>query len=145
MANYRMTLQSLRSQAELFTYMATFSNAAMWNPRVESADSDSGDDLKVGSEFHLAIKIRKKTTPFVYSILEFDPPQRLVVEAVTTTFYIRDTITVRTTEMDHSEMTYAATLRFRGFASILDGALIIVIRQIGRKAKHSLETILSTP
>lgn len=145
MANYRTTLLALRSPEELFTYMATFSNAVEWNPRVESARSESTQNPKVGSVFHVEIKIHKQTTPFDYSILEFDPPHRLVLEAVTTTFYIRDTITIRATEIGHSEMTYAATLRFRGFAAILDGALIIVLRQIGRRAKRSLETILSKP
>lgn len=144
MANYRMSIQSNMPQERLFKYMATFSNAVEWDPEVASARGDDPGQLGLGSLFHLDLRVRKGTTPFIYKIVEFESPSCVVLEAITKTFFARDTIKVHKIDDKTSELDYEATLRMRGFAAILNGLLFIPFRRVGKRAKRGLEAVLAS-
>ncbi len=133
-----MTIRAPLSASALFTYLATFSNAKFWDPSVRSASFDGDGVPRLGSRYQLEIAARRGTTTFDYTIIEFIPSERVVLEAITKNFYSRDTIDIRPLDVHHAEFTYEATLRFRGFAAIANGALFFVLRKIGRRAEIGL-------
>jgi maltose-binding protein MalE len=138
MATYRVSLRTKRSQEQLFDYMARFSHAVLWDPSVISAREGTPGIVALGSEYHLNIKTRNSTVPFTYTIIELESPRRVVLEAITNTFYARDTITVRAIADNESELNYEATLRLRGFAAIFGIVLIVAFRRIGSHVKQGL-------
>ena len=123
--------------------MATFSNAANWDPEVTSARALLLGEPKLGSEYELIIKMRNRTIPFIFSIVEFDAPFRVVLESVTKTFYSRNVITVRPVGKNVSELTYFATLRYRGFAALFNLLLAVPFHRRGNIGRVSLATALS--
>jgi hypothetical protein len=143
MAIYRTTLRVPMPQVALFTYMATYSNAKSWDPIVKDAREEQPLPAALGAMFHLDVKTLRGTRPFTYTIVEFDSPNTVVLEAITNTYYSREAISVRKVSDEESELTYRATLRLRGFAAILNGFLPIVIHRIGLQARQGLWTQLT--
>lgn len=144
MANYRIALHANLTPQRLFTYMATFSNAIHWDPEVQSASELSPGIVQIGSSYQLEIKVGKKTLPFTFAIVEFDPPTHAVLESLTKTFYIRNTVEVRPAGHGSSELAYESTVRFRGFAAILNGFLFVPLRRIGHRARLRLRSEIET-
>lgn len=143
MANYRINLEAAISQERLFTYIATFSNAVDWDPAVTASREESPGPVVLGSAYHLDVKFGKQTRHFTYTIVEIDPPRRVVLEAITKTFYTRDVITFRALSNGASALSLEATLRLRGFAAILNGFLLIPFRRMGNHARQGLAAALS--
>src|SRR5580693_6533323 len=81
MATFRTTINSSWALGELFTYMATLSNAAEWDPGVVSAEALSAGAPALNSEYRLLIALGKREMPLTYRIVEFDRLRRVVLHA----------------------------------------------------------------
>ncbi|HVB02029.1 MAG TPA: hypothetical protein VNE42_12330 [Acidimicrobiales bacterium] len=143
MANYRIPLKVGLPQEKLFTYLTTLSYARDWEPSVAGARDENTAALGIGSSFDLEIRARKRTRPFTYKIVEFEPPQRAVLEAITRAFYSRITINVLKIDDETSEMNFESALRRRGFSAIFNGILYFPMRRIGKRAHLNLERVLT--
>src|SRR5487761_615583 len=119
MAIYHTMLRVPMPQNALFRYLADFSNSASWDPIVTDASVGEPGEIGLNSTFHLNIKTPRGLQPFVFTIIEYDPPQKIVLESITKTYFTRDAIAIRFVTEDESELDYRSTLRLRGFAAIL--------------------------
>ncbi len=142
MARYVTTIDSRHAPAAAFTYMASFENAAEWDPSVVQAQRLDRGELGVGSAFRVVSKFAGRSVPLRYEITAFDAAERVVLEAHNGSFASIDTITVAASGSG-SKVTYDARLVFKGVARIADPIMQLVFNRVGRKADASLRIQLN--
>jgi polyketide cyclase/dehydrase/lipid transport protein len=142
MASYRARVTSLRPPAEVFDYMARFSNAAEWDPGVAGATEVNPGAPALGSTYRLMVRSFGRTTPLEYRIVELDRPQRVVLSAENMAVRSTDVIEVSSGPGSGSTLTYDATLEFKGVAALLTPLLGLSFRRIGDRAIVGLRATL---
>ena len=143
-ARYATTIESRLTPDDAFAYMASFDNAAEWDPSVISARRLDTGELGVGSAFHVVSTFAGRKVPLGYEITTFDPGRRVVLEAWSGFFGSVDTISV-TAAGTGSRVTYDARLVFKGLARIADPIMQLIFNRVGRKADASLRVQLNRP
>jgi hypothetical protein len=142
MARYTTTIQSSLAPAEAFTYMADFANATEWDPSVEEALRHDSAAVGRGTAFDLVARFGRSKVTLHYVIVDYDPPQRVTLEAMRPSFTSRDTITV-TASPEGSTIRYEASLRFRGIARVLDPVMQLLFTRVGNQAAAGLTRTLN--
>jgi hypothetical protein len=142
MARYTTTIASKLAPADAFAYMADFSNARFWDPSVSEASRASDGPLGPGSAFAIVARFAGRSVPLTYSIVDYEPPARVVLEA-RSGFISRDTITVEAAAGGGSLVGYDALLAFNGIARLFDPLMQLVFARVGAKARAGLETALN--
>ena len=142
MARYVTTIQSTLPVAEAFAYMADFSNARHWDPSVETATCSTTEPVGNGAGFDLVVRFAGRKLPMHYSIVSYDEPRLVVLEALQPTFVSRDTITVAP-EAEGSSVHYDALLEFKGAGRLLDPLLQLIFNRTGDKAAGGMRTALN--
>ena len=143
MARYATTIASALSPAEAFAYMADFSNARFWDPSVSRARRDDTGRVGLGSTFPLVARFAGRDVELTYTIVAFEPPTRVVLEA-RRGFVSRDTITVEPAASG-SLVSYEALLTFTGLGRVAEPLMQFVFNRVGAKAKAGLESALNPP
>jgi len=142
MARYVTTIESRFSAADAFAYMADFANARFWDPSVSAASPVGDGPLGVGSTFDLVARFAGRDVPLRYTIVSFEPPQRVVLEAIRPGFVSRDTITVEPAG-DGSRVNYDATLAFSGIGRLFDPIMQRIFNRVGAHAKAGMQAALN--
>jgi hypothetical protein len=143
MATYRAHVTSLRPQAEVFDYMARFSNAAEWDPGVTEATEVDPGAPTLGSTYRLMVRAFGRAVPLEYRIAEFDRPHRVVLSAENAMVRSTDVIEVSAGPGGGSTLIYDATLGLKGAAALLTPLLGLSFRRIGDRAIVGLRTALT--
>ena len=142
MARYETTIESRLPAAEAFAYMADFANARVWDPSVSKAGRVDEGALEVGSAFDLVARFAGRDVPLRYTIVSYEPPQQVVLEAHRPGFVSRDTITVEPAEHG-SNVHYDAILAFSGIGRLFDPLMQWIFDRVGSQAKTGMETALN--
>jgi Polyketide cyclase / dehydrase and lipid transport len=144
MATYRARVSSQLPPAEVFDYMARFSNAAEWDPGVIEADEDGGGlpGPALGSSFRLMVRSVGRAIPLEYRIVEFDRPRRVVLRAENSIVRSTDVISVVPGPGTGSTITYDAKLQLKGAAALFTPMLGLWLRRIGDRAVVGLRATL---
>ena len=142
MARYAASIHSRFAPPDAFAYMADFSNALEWDPSVDRAERHGHGPMEVGSTFSLLTRFAGREVPLTYTIVEYDPPRRVVLEA-RRGFVSRDTITVETNSGSGSVVHYEAVLAFSGIGKLFDPLMQLLFMRVGGKAKAGLEIALN--
>jgi hypothetical protein len=141
MATYSAIVHSIRQPDETFDYLATFSNAAEWDPGVSNGAALQAGPPEVGSVYRLGIPLGGVMTTFDYRVVELERPRRVVLRAEHPLVRSTDTITVEP-ELDGAVVHYVAILEPKGilrpFAPFVDRRL----RAIGDRAAGGLRSML---
>jgi hypothetical protein len=143
MAHYETTIRSRLAPAEAFAYMADFSNARFWDPSVSQARHEGDGPIGIGSAFALVARFAGRKVPLTYTIVAFEPPERVVLEA-RRGFVSRDTVTVRPADGGGSTVHYDAVLTFSGVGRLFDPLMQRVFERVGAKAAAGIESALNT-
>ena len=141
--SYTSVIKSAWTIESTFTFMADFSNAAVWDPGVISARRVDTGSLGLGSEFDLTVPFGGRAKTLRYRITEFEPRRRVTFAATTSMLRSVDTLTFES----HSascDMTYDARLHLTGPAAIANPLLAPVFRRIGDRARDSLRQMLGS-
>ena len=133
MAQYVTTVRTAMSAAEAFAYMADFRNVAAWDPGVSSAVQVEGDGPEVGARY----EVKASGAELTYVVLEYDAPERIVLEAKNTLIRSYDIIAVEE-RSDGCDVTYDATLELNGPLAIGDFAFGLIFNKIGDKASAGM-------
>ncbi len=141
MAIARITIDSPKPPAEVFEYLARFSNAAEWDPGVASAEDLSPGPTAVGSVFRLQVTFLGRQLPLDYRVLELDAPRRVVVEAENRLVRSTDVIEVAP-EGSGSRLTYAASLTLKGAALLATPLAEVAFTRIAQRAEAGLVVAL---
>lgn len=131
------------SQAEAFDYLADFTNTAHWDPGIVRAEKLTDGPVGVGTQFRVEAKFMGRTTPLVYVMTAFEPPNRFVVSGENSTVTSLDEITVEAVG-DGCRVTYDAELKLKGAAKLFDPVLGLAFDRIADKAIAGLEKALNS-
>ena len=137
MAHYEAIINSPWNVEEAFRYMADLRNFVEWDPGVSSAEMVVGDEPGPGTAYLLKVGV----TELRYETKEFDPPSRIVVEAVSNRLRSYDIIEVTPSE-NGCQVRYDATLELAGPLRIFDPALRLFFNRIGDRAAAGMQRVL---
>ena len=140
MTEYVGVVPSNRPQAEVFAYLADASNFVSWDPGVLESTAVGHGTPGPGSEFDVTVSGPRPTT-LRYRIIEFDPPETVVLEARSELLWSFDRITVTATKSG-SIVAYEAQLELTGPLRFLNPLLGPVFQRIGNRASTGLELAL---
>jgi Polyketide cyclase / dehydrase and lipid transport len=138
-----MSVPSPRHPADVFEYLARFSNAAHWDPGVSSAEEITPGPPACGSAYRLVVKFLGLSVPLEYRIEEIDPPTRVSLRAENSIIRSTDVIEVAPADGGGSIVTYEATLAPKGVSTLLEPLLGAVFRGIGDRAAAGLRAALA--
>ena len=142
MARYETTIESRLPPAEAFSYMADFANARVWDPSVSEARQVGEGPLGIESAFDLVARFAGRDVPLRYTIVSYEPPHRVVLEARRPGFVSRDTITVEPAEHG-SDVHYNAILAFSGLGRLFDPLMQRIFNRVGAQATTGMEMALN--
>lgn len=142
MPRYNDDVRSSLSQAELFDYMADFTNAAEWDPGTVSAKRLDKGTIGVGAMFELIVEFAGRESPFTYRITGYEPPEKLVVEAETDAVHLVDTMTC-SAPGDGSVLNYDARMTLKGWRVVSAPLVVVLFQRLCEKGKQGLERELN--
>lgn len=141
MATYDTSIPSSRTAAETFEYLATFSNAAEWDPGVSCGEALQAGPPQVGSVYRLGIPLAGWTATFDYRVVEIHRPRTVVLRADHRLARSTDTITVEPAS-NGSLVHYHAELEPRGLLCLLGPLVARNLQKIGDRAADGLRAAL---
>lgn len=141
MARFRTTIDSARSPADAFAYMADFAHAAEWDPNVTEAHRVGDGPIGVGTAFAIVSRFGPRLVPLTYTIVRYEPDRLVVLEAPSKGYTSTDTITIEPTATG-SRVTYDAVLAFSGIGRLADPLMQWVFGRVGRRAEARLREVL---
>jgi carbon monoxide dehydrogenase subunit G len=144
MARYQATVASRRPAADTFSYLATFSNAAEWDPGVLSARQLDPGPVRPGTRFRLTVPLLRRRLELTYAVVTLAPGREVVLAATGHLLRATDRIAVAP-DGDGATVSYQADVRLRGPLRLLDGLLRPGFRAVGDRAAAGLARVLSTP
>jgi hypothetical protein len=142
MARYETTIESRLTRADAFDYMADFSHVSEWDPSVNTSRRVDDGPLEVGSAFELVARFAGKDVPLHYRVLEYDRPQRVVLEARRPGFVSRDTITVAEAAAG-SAVHYDALLELSGWRRLFGPFFQRTFQGVGDRAAEGMRAALN--
>jgi dehydrogenase/reductase SDR family member 12 len=144
MPRYQATVASRRPAPDTFGYLATFSNAAEWDPGVISAGQLDPGPVRPGTRFRLIVPFLRRRLALTYEVVTLVPGREVVLAAKSTLLRATDRITVAA-DGDGATVSYEAIVRLRGPLRLLDGLLRPGFRAVGDRAAAGLAQALSAP
>ena len=142
MATFRTCISSPNPPADVFAYLARFSNAAYWDPGISGAEDITPGPPVFGSTYRLQVRFLGYSVPLEYQIEEIDAPKHVVLRAENAIVRSIDVIGVAPTPSGGSSVTYEATLTPKGISVVLAPLIGVVFRRIGGRAAAGLRTAL---
>jgi carbon monoxide dehydrogenase subunit G len=127
------TLEVDRSIEEVFAFVGDFANTQVWDPGVASAQNVTVGPIGVGTKYDLQVVFGKRTLPMTYEVIEWDPPNRVVLRGEGTTVIAIDDIRFESTASG-TRIFYTADLRLKGVLRFAEPLLRSRFDQTGRQA-----------
>jgi Polyketide cyclase / dehydrase and lipid transport len=143
MARYQATVPSARPPAETFAYLATFSNAAQWDPGVLAGEQLDPGPVGPGTRFRLVVPFLGRRMPLTYQVASYQPGHSVELTATSGLLRATDRIAV-TGNADGSAVSYEAEVRLRGPLGVLDPLLRPGFRAVASRAAAGLAQALSS-
>ena len=143
MTTYHMSASSPRLPADVFAYLARFSNTVEWDPGVTAAEDTTPGPPALGSRYRLVARFLGLSVPLEYRIEEIDAPRRVVLRAENTMVRSTDVIEVSPGPGGGSTVTYKATLTPKGASTVLAPLLGMAFRRVGDRAAIGLRNMLA--
>jgi hypothetical protein len=133
------TVSSAMDPADLFDYMAEFSNAAEWDPGTVSARRLGDGPVGLGSRFELIVRFAGRESPFVYEITEYERPRRVVLVAETGAASVTDTMSIAADSGGGSVLTYDARLELKGARRLFSPLMSVLFGRVFADGRRGLE------
>lgn len=144
MAHYQATIRSRHPAPETFGYMATFSNAAQWDPGVLAGEQLDPGPVGAGTRFRLVVPFLGRRMILIYKVTMHVPDREVVLDAASRLLRAIDHIVVAP-DGDGATVSYAAEVRLKGPFRILDPLLRRGFSAVCDRATASLTRTLSAP
>jgi hypothetical protein len=142
MARYVTSIESRLPPSEAFAYMADFANAREWDPSVSEARRDGEEPVGAGTAFDVVSRFAGRDVRLRYTIIAYEPPTRVVLEAERPGFVSRDTITVEPSDRG-SVVSYDALLAFQGIGRIFNPIMQRIFNRVGAQATAGMQAALN--
>jgi Polyketide cyclase / dehydrase and lipid transport len=141
-ARYQATVQPHRRPSETFAYLATFSNAADWDPGVLAGEQLDPGPVRPGTRFRLVVPFVGQRLSLTYHVTSYQPDHEVALTATSGLLRATDKIVV-TDGTDGSVVSYEAEVRLRGPLRLLDPLLRPGFRAVADRAAAGLAQALS--
>jgi NAD(P)-dependent dehydrogenase (short-subunit alcohol dehydrogenase family)/uncharacterized protein YndB with AHSA1/START domain len=125
-----------------FSYTSNFANIEQWDPGVVASKRLSSGPIGKGSEFEVTVKFGPRSTAMHYTILDYEPPHRVVLEGRADSVHALDEIRFEETS-DGCRIDYQAEISLKGIGGTLEPLLGGVLDKVGKKAVGGLHKALS--
>ena len=129
------------SPAEAFAKVAAFENIDRWDPGVVESIKRGDAETGVGTAFDLTLSYRGRQLEMTYTVTDFVPNDRIVLEGTGGVVYAIDTISFEPFG-DGTVVTYEADLRLTGFARLFQPLMKSRFDAIGQAAGEGLRSWL---
>lgn len=127
-----------RPLEEVFAYAADFSNSAEWDPGVDSAKADQPGPVGVGSSYSLEGNFGPSTLPMRYEVVEYEPPNRVVLQGRGEKFDALDTMEFTPSGDGTTRISYTAEITLFGPLRFLGPLMNWPLDRMGEKALDGL-------
>ena len=144
MAHYRASIETQRSQDEVFAYLSDFSNTAEWDPGIAAAEKTTPGEIRPTTEFRVVARVMGREAPFTYRVVEYDAPRSIALIGESSMIVSRDRMKVEQTDAG-ARLTYEADLTLKGILRLADPLLAIGFKRVGDRALGGLKRTLSAP
>jgi hypothetical protein len=141
-AHYHAIVDSARGAAETFGYLATFSNAADWDPGVLSGEQLDPGPVRLGTRFRLVVPFLGRRLPLTYVVTQYSPDRVVALDAASRLLRLVDRIEVAP-DGDGALVSYDADVRLRGPLRLLDPLLQRGFGAVGDRAAAGLAAALA--
>jgi hypothetical protein len=118
MARHHATLESRRSATETFGYLATFNDAAEWDPGVLAGGATASRPGRHRQRLRLVVPFLGLRMSLTYEVIRCVPGHEVLLAATSGVLRSTDRIVVTGTE-DRSVVSYEAEVRLRGPLQVL--------------------------
>jgi carbon monoxide dehydrogenase subunit G len=143
MARLIHTLEVERPLAEVFAFIGDFANAADWDPGVAGSERVGDEPISVGTRYRLVALFNGKRLPLEYTVTEWAPPRRVVLEGRGDRFYGLDDIRFDPTPSGGTRITYEADLRLTGPFRLFEPLMKRRFEETGRNAIEGMDRALT--
>ena len=143
MAAYTGTVTSPRPIEDVFDYLADFSNVDDWDPSAIEAEALNGAEPHRGARYRVVSRFLGREIPLVYEIVEFEPPDRVLLRAESGGVVSLDEMRFRALTDGDTEVTYTANLSLKGARSLLDPLFGIAFRRLCERARERMSEVLA--
>ena len=126
---------------EAFAYVADLRNLPQWDPSSQCAELLGDELIGVGDRFAVDVLFRGRTTPWVYEIVEYERPSRIVLRGAGGHTSVIDEIEFRTIEHG-ARIDYRATFSPPPWLWPLQIFLRPAVRRLGRDVAAGLRARL---
>ena len=142
MARYHATVESRRPATETSGYLATFSNAAEWDPGVLAGEQLDPGPAGADSRFRLVVPFLGLRMSLTYEVIRCVPGHEVLLAATSGVLRSTDRIVVTGGE-DGSVVSYQAEVRLRGPLRVLDPVPRPGLSAVAERAAAGLAQALS--
>ncbi len=140
----RKEIEVGRSVADVFGYVADFSNAAEWDPGIAEATKITDGPVRTGSEFDVVALFRGKRHRFHYVVTDFEQERRIVLTGNGHRAQSVDEISFEPAE-DGSRIIYIVDFQLKGIYRPAGPLLLPVLSRMGDHALAGLKAVLDRP
>lgn len=141
MITIKRTVATDRPVAQVFGYLADFTNAVEWDSGTVACTLRSGDG-GVGTSYANRSRFLGKETELTYVVETLEPHHRLVFRGENETVEARDTLLLTSAD-GNTQVDYTATFEFSGPAKLLQPLLKLALEKLGNDSEKTLREALS--
>ncbi len=141
MASLTGIVETSIPREEVFDRLADFRSVARWDPSVRRVRRLDRGELGRGSRFRVELSFLGRPQALTYEIVQFDRPERLVLEARGSGFRSLDTLVFESCGAG-TRLTYDAQILFEGWARLVDLPAHLAFQVVGRSALEGLRSYL---
>lgn len=118
-----------RPLTRVAAYLEDFTSSAQWDPHTVSCRRLDEGPVAVGARFENVQRLAGHDTALVYTVTEYEPGRRIVLEGGNDTVRTRDEMVfVETAE--GTEVTYTVDLELTGAAKLAQPAMALPMKKI---------------
>jgi carbon monoxide dehydrogenase subunit G len=125
-----------------FSYLADFSNSAIWDPGTATAKRLDPGPIRIGSRFALGVRMAGSVRPMTYEIVDLRPQREVVLQGEGSGVAATDTMTF-TPIGSGTRIDYRADIRLRGWRRLLEPFVGATFERIAREAREGMERTLA--
>jgi len=142
MKHLHETIEVPMQVADVFRFVADFGRISEWDPGVVESTRLSRGPVGKGTRFRVVIRSGIGHSEMEYTITEYEPPRRVVLEGLGDAIEAVDEIRFSRSGAG-TRIDYRADIRLRGVAGAIEPLLGPLLERVGRKAMAGLERALT--
>lgn len=137
----RRTVETEAAPDAVFGYLSDFTTTTEWDPGTISTERVEGDG-GVGTTYHNVSEFNGRRTELRYTVVEHQPPHRLVLRGENRTVTAVDTMTIEP-RGSGTRVIYNADFELKGVARLATPFLGRAFKKLGDEAEDGLRQALA--